>query len=65
MPCAISVAHATPATPIVNSFTKKISSAMLNNEEKINRYNGIWDFPSALNMADKILYINRNGSPRK
>ena len=64
-PCAIRVAQATPATSRWKFATKIQSRTMLNTEEKIRKYNGIRDFPSALNMEDSTLYINRNGRPRK
>ena len=38
---------------------------IFNIEEKINKNSGILDLPSALKSADKILYINMNGSPAK
>lgn len=31
----------------------------------INKYNGVLEFPSALKIEDKILYMNRKGSPKK
>jgi len=65
IPCAISVAHAAPATPISKRVTKTISSATLNTEEKIRKYKGILDFPRALNMDENTLYRNKKGSPRK
>ena len=65
IPCAISVAHATPATPISNCVTSTQSSATLNTEEKIRKYSGMRDLPSALNMADSTLYMNSSGRPRK
>ena len=65
IPCAIRVAQATPATPICRFFTIKISNKILKIEEKINKNNGILDRPKALNIADRILYMNKNGNPRK
>ena len=65
IPCAISVAHATPVTPIWKFLTRTKSSATLNTDEKIRKYRGILDFPRALNMDEITLYINRNGSPIK
>ena len=37
----------------------------LSREEKINRYSGVLEFPSALKVEDKILYINKKGNPTK
>jgi len=65
MPCAISVAHATPVTPMFAFVTSTMSSTTLNTEEKIRKYKGIRDFPSALNMEENTLYKNKNGSPAK
>ena len=55
----------------VNEYTKEpIKTSygyhiILKTDEKINKYNGIFDLPRELNMDAKILYINRNGNPRK
>ncbi len=64
-PWAIRVAQAAPATPRPNRPTITRSRAMLNSEEKIRKQRGILDFPSALNIEEITLYINRKGSPKK
>ena len=61
----MSVAHATPATPIFSVSTRYRSSPTFSTEEKINRYSGTLERPSALNMAESTLYINKKGRPRK
>ena len=65
IPWAISVAQATPVTPMESRVTKYQSSPMLNREENIRNPKGILDFPNALNIEDRILYINRKGRPAK
>ncbi len=65
IPCAITVAMATPATPMFRTITMYKSKITFSSDEKIKRYKGIFDFPSALNTDDKILYINKNGNPIK
>ena len=65
IPWAIKVAQATPATPIPSSRTRTTSRTMLKTEEKISRYRGILDFPRALNIEERILYMNKKGRPKK
>ena len=55
IPWAISVAQATPATPISIFVTMIMSRITLNMEEKIRKYRGILDFPSALNIAEDLV----------
>src|SRR5574344_2554986 len=65
IPCAISVAHATPAIPILNVVTEIQSRRILNRDEKIKKARGILDVPSALKIDDSTLYIKRKGIPKK
>ena len=55
MNCEISVAKAAPNTPILNTITNNKSSAMFINEEKIKKYSGVFESPSALIIPDKRL----------
>ena len=64
-PCAMSVAHAAPATPQPYRRTNTRSSTTLRMDEKMRKYSGMRDFPSALNMDETMLYMNRNGRPMK
>src|SRR5574344_2874671 len=64
-PCAISVAHATPAIPICKVVTEIQSRRIFNRDEKTKKARGILDLPSALKRDDRTLYIKRNGWPRK
>ena len=41
------VAHATPATPILNAVTKRISTPMLETDEQARKMNGVFESPSA------------------
>ena len=61
----ISVAHAAPATPIPSDTTAMRSSTIFISDEKISRKSGISDFPRALKSEDRMLYMKRNGRPRK
>ena len=65
IPCAITVAMATPATASSSTRTMKRSRPTFKREEKIRKYSGIRDLPSALKVALRTLYINKKGSPRK
>ena len=58
-PCAMNVAQATPATPIFIGPANIKSSAILVREEKIKKYNGVFESPRAVKTAVLILYINR------
>ena len=62
-PCAMNVAQATPATPIFIGPANIKSSAILVREEKIKKYNGVFESPRAVKTAVLILYINRNAIP--
>ena len=65
IPCAISVAHAAPATPIEKDATMMMSRTTFSTDENIRRKRGIFDLPSALNIDESTLYMKRNGRPRK
>ena len=62
---AISVAHAAPAIPQPKTATMTRSRITLRSDEKISRYRGIFDFPSALKTDESTLYMKRKGRPRK
>ena len=49
--CAITVAHATPATPIWKLTTNTKSSRIFNADDKIKKYNGVLLSPTALKIA--------------
>ena len=53
--CDISVAKAAPNTPILNTITKSKSRTILTNEEKIKKYRGVFESPSALIIPDRRL----------
>ena len=65
IPCAITVAMATPSTPMPMDVTEMISSTTFSREEKISKNKGVLESPMALNTDASTLYINRNGIPRK
>ena len=65
IPWAITVAMATPSTPIPMEVTEMISSTTFSREEKISRNRGVLESPMALNTDASTLYINRKGIPRK
>ena len=65
IPCAISVAHAAPATPQPNEITKMRSSTTFMAEENMRNSSGMRERPSALNMEESTLYMKRNGNPMK
>ena len=44
------VAHATPATPMLNAVTNRISTAMLEVDEHARKINGVLESPSAEKM---------------
>ena len=65
VPWAITVAIATPATPIPNCSTNHKSRNTFSTEEKMSRNKGVLESPNELNMEERILYINKNGIPKK
>ena len=64
-PWAMSVAQAAPFTPIPSDMTQKRSRTTFRIDEKMRKARGTVDFPSALNIDDRTLYMKRNGRPRK
>ena len=64
-PCAISVAQAAPAMPMSRTATMKRSRATFSRDEKTRKYSGMRERPSALKVDERMLYMNRNGRPRK
>ena len=65
MPCAIKVARAAPNTPSPRPATIQRSIPIFRMEEKISSPSGIFDSPMAVNMVERILYMNKNGKPTK
>ena len=63
MPCAMKVAHATPATPQWNTITNTASSATFPREEAIRKYRGVLLSPRLLKIPVVTLYINKNRNP--
>ena len=61
----MTVAIATPSTPMPSHVTEMISRTTFRMEENIKRYKGVLESPRALKIAASTLYMNRNGSPRK
>ena len=59
------VAYAAPAISILNAITNKRSSAILRNAEKRRKYSGRFESPTALSMAEPMLYMNRPDMPAK
>ncbi len=55
MPWQIKVAHATPAIPIENTLTNKISTNILAVEEKARKIKGVLESPSAEKIPVAIL----------
>ena len=49
------VAQATPATPILNAVTNRISMAMLDSEEQARKIKGVLESPMAEKMPSEIL----------
>ena len=49
------VAHATPATPILNAVTKSISTPMLDTDEKAKKMNGGFQF-AVFSCAASLLF---------
>ena len=64
-PCAISVAIATPLTPISHTKTKMRSKMILRIAAKIKKYKGVLESPNALNKLEIALYKNVKINPRK
>ena len=64
-PWAMTVAMATPSTPIPSHVTDIMSRTTFRMDENMRRYRGVLESPMALNMAARTLYINRKGIPRK
>lgn len=60
--CAMKVAHATPDTPQPNERTNSKSSAMFVSDEKIRKYSGVLESPSAVNTPVQMLYRNKKNS---
>ena len=54
-PCAITVAAAAPAMPMARFFTKIMSSTVFVKAEKIRKYRGRVESPTALSMPAPIL----------
>ena len=63
--CEMRVAHAAPAIPIPRAVTAAMSRTMFSSDENMRRKSGILDFPRELKTEDMILYMKRNGRPRK
>ena len=61
--CAINVAHARPAIPILSFVTIKISRNTLPIDEQIRKYSGILLSPKAAKIPVQILYIIREKRP--
>ena len=61
----MTVAMATPSTPIPSHVTDIISRTTFRTEENMRRYRGVLESPMALNMEARTLYMNRNGIPKK
>ena len=61
--CALHVAQATPATPIFIGPANIKSSAILVREEKIKKYNGVFESPRAVKKTLNIIYINKKDKP--
>ena len=49
------VAHATPATPMPNAVTKRISTAIFEIDDAARKMNGVRESPSAAKMPVAIL----------
>ena len=56
------VAHTTPATPIRNAVTKRISTPMLESEEQARKINGVFDWSTSQesSSAPWFSYVNGN-----
>ena len=57
------VAQATPATPILNAVTKRMSTPMLESDEHARKINGVFESPRAEKIPVATLYKNTNGKP--
>ena len=62
--CAIKVAHATPATPILKEITKTRSRMIFKTEEKIKKYKGVLESPKAVKIELEALYRKRKKKPK-
>ena len=65
MPCEMSVARAAPKTPMPRLATIQRSMKMFSTDEKMRSASGMRDSPIEVNMFDRMLYMKRNGKPRK
>ena len=63
--CEMRVAHAAPAIPMPRAVTAAMSRTMFSRDENMRRESGILDFPSELKTEERMLYMKRNGRPRK
>ena len=55
IPWQIKVAHATPATPILNAVTNSMSIPILESDEQARKTNGVFESPSAEKIPVAIL----------
>ena len=55
IPWQIKVAHATPATPILNAVTNSMSIPILESDEQTRKINGVFESPSAEKIPVAIL----------
>ena len=55
IPWQIKVAHATPATPILNAVTNSMSIPILESDEQARKINGVFESPSAEKIPVAIL----------
>ncbi len=63
MPCAINVAHATPATFMSIGTTNTISKMIFPTDDAIRKYSGVLLSPRAVKTPVHMLYRNRKISP--
>ena len=54
-PWQINVAHATPATPILNTVTNTMSMPIFDREEQVRKKKGVFESPRAENIPVAIL----------
>ena len=64
-PWLIIVAYATPPVPIFKAMTNTRSRVMFINDDTIRKMNGSLELPTALKMADPILYNRSPVIPEK
>ena len=62
-PCAITVAHAAPATPILKVMTNSKSRPTFKIDEKIKNKSGVLESPSAVKIPVAMLYKNTKAIP--